>query len=92
MTVNVDTGKIDKECKLNRSYGCCGCVHYYDGCIVWTGYHSPPIKKSHGGYVPPSDDYEAFKRNQIYVPAEKFPSITFRNKPKKCRIIIEVED
>lgn len=30
MTVNVDTGKIDKECKLNRSYACCGCVHYYD--------------------------------------------------------------
>ena len=62
------------------------------GCIVWTGYHSPPIKKSLGGYVPPSDDYEVFKRNQIYVPAEKFPNITFRNKPKKCRIIIEVED
>ncbi len=44
------------------------------------------------GNVPPSDDYEAFKRNQIYVLADKFPNITFRNKPKKCRIIIEVED
>ena len=30
MTVNVDTGKIDKECKLNRSYACGGCGHYYD--------------------------------------------------------------
>ena len=30
MTVNVDTGKIDKECKLNRSYACSGCEHYYD--------------------------------------------------------------
>lgn len=30
MTINVDTGKIDKECELNRSYACCGCEHYYD--------------------------------------------------------------
>lgn len=30
MTVNVDTGKIDKECELNRSYACSGCVNYYD--------------------------------------------------------------
>ena len=30
MIVNVDTGKIDKECELNRSYACCGCEHYYD--------------------------------------------------------------
>lgn len=30
MTINVDNGKIDKECELNRSYGCCGCEHYYD--------------------------------------------------------------
>ena len=30
MTINVDTGKIDKECELNRSYVCCGCRHYYD--------------------------------------------------------------
>lgn len=30
MTVNVDTGKIDKECELNRSYACCGCAYYYD--------------------------------------------------------------
>ncbi|MBO6272561.1 hypothetical protein J6O48_07250 [bacterium] len=30
MTINVDTGKIDKECELNRNYACCGCVHYYD--------------------------------------------------------------
>ena len=44
MTVNVDNGKIDKECKLNRSYACCGCTHYYDendtvckrGCIHYT--------------------------------------------------------
>lgn len=28
MTINVDNGKIDKECKLNRSYECCGCIHY----------------------------------------------------------------
>lgn len=30
MTINVDSGKIDKECELNRSYGCLGCEHYYD--------------------------------------------------------------
>jgi len=30
MIVNVDTGKIVKECELNRSYACCGCEHYYD--------------------------------------------------------------
>ena len=30
MTINVDNGKIDKECELNRSYECCGCEHYYD--------------------------------------------------------------
>lgn len=30
MTINVDTGKLDKECTLNRSYCCCGCVNYYD--------------------------------------------------------------
>lgn len=30
MTINVDNGKIDKECELNRSYGCCGCIHYYE--------------------------------------------------------------
>ncbi len=30
MTINVDTGKIDKECELNRSYACSGCVNYYD--------------------------------------------------------------
>jgi len=30
MTVNVDSGKIDKECELNRNYACCGCEHYYD--------------------------------------------------------------
>lgn len=30
MIVNIDTGKIDKECELNRSYACCGCEHYYD--------------------------------------------------------------
>ena len=30
MTINVDTGKNDKECELNRSYACCGCRHYYD--------------------------------------------------------------
>lgn len=30
MTINVDSGKIDKECELNRSYACCGCIHYYD--------------------------------------------------------------
>lgn len=30
MIINVNTGKIDKECELNRSYGCCGCVNYYD--------------------------------------------------------------
>jgi len=62
------------------------------GCIVWTGYHSPPIKQSYGAYDPPSDDWETFRRNQIYIPPEKFPNITFRNKPKKCRIIIEIED
>lgn len=44
MTINVDSGKIDKECELNRSYGCCGCIHYYDesdtvckrGCINYS--------------------------------------------------------
>lgn len=30
MTINVDTGKIDKVCILNRSYACSGCVNYYD--------------------------------------------------------------
>ena len=30
MTINIDTGKIDKESGLNRSYACSGCVHYYD--------------------------------------------------------------
>lgn len=30
MTINVDTGKIDKDYKLNRSYACCGCINYYD--------------------------------------------------------------
>ena len=30
MTINVNTGKIDKESELNRSYACCGCEHYYD--------------------------------------------------------------
>ena len=43
MTINVDNGKIDKESRLNRSYGCCGCEHYYDesdtvskrGCIYY---------------------------------------------------------
>ena len=28
MTINVDKGKIDKECVLNRSYACYGCKHY----------------------------------------------------------------
>ena len=30
MIINIDNGKIDKEFELNRSYGCCGCEHYYD--------------------------------------------------------------
>ena len=30
MTINVDSGKIDEEFVLNRSYGCSGCEHYYD--------------------------------------------------------------
>ena len=46
MIVNVDNGKIDKECGLNRSYECCGCVNYYDesdtvckrGCIHYIKY------------------------------------------------------
>ena len=48
MTINVDTGEIDKEFKLNRSYACCGCVNYYDesdtvckrGCIHYPVYTS----------------------------------------------------
>ena len=52
MMVNVDSGKIDKECELNRSNGCCGCEHYYNesdivckrGCIyylrkIWESVH-----------------------------------------------------
>ena len=42
MTINVDSGKIDKECELNRSYACSGCAHYYEndtvckrGCIYY---------------------------------------------------------
>jgi hypothetical protein len=61
------------------------------GCIVWTGYHNPPVK-GNGSFSPPPDDYETFKRNQIYIPTEKFPNITYRNKPKKCRIIIEIDE
>ena len=30
MMVNIDTGKIDKECVLNRGYWCSGCEYYYD--------------------------------------------------------------
>lgn len=30
MIINVDTGKLDKECELNRCYACSGCVNYYD--------------------------------------------------------------
>ena len=30
MTINVNNGKIDKECELNRGYWCCSCGHYYD--------------------------------------------------------------
>ena len=30
MIINVDTGKLDKECELNRGYNCTGCVNYYD--------------------------------------------------------------
>ena len=45
MTINVDTGKIDKECELNRCYACSGCEYYYDerdivckrGCIHYFG-------------------------------------------------------
>lgn len=29
MTINIDNGKIDKECELNRSYGCCYSIHYF---------------------------------------------------------------
>ena len=29
-SINVETGKIDKEFTLNRSYACSGCVNYYD--------------------------------------------------------------
>ena len=29
-SINVETGKIDKEYKLNRSYACSGCEYYYD--------------------------------------------------------------
>lgn len=30
MTINVDTGKLDKEFELNRSYACSGCNYYLD--------------------------------------------------------------
>lgn len=30
MTINVETGKLYKECQLNRSYACNGCNYYYD--------------------------------------------------------------
>jgi predicted nucleic acid-binding Zn ribbon protein len=30
MTINVETGKIDKECKLNHGYWCVGCSSYFD--------------------------------------------------------------
>jgi len=44
MTINIDTGKIDKECELNRIYACSGCINYYDesdtvckcGCIHYS--------------------------------------------------------
>lgn len=53
MIVNVDNGKIDKECELNRSYECCGCVNYYDesdtvckcGCIHYVKKLSSISKK-----------------------------------------------
>ena len=51
MTINVDNGKIDKECELNRSYGCCGCEHYYDEserirtAIIHFISHTPTVSK-----------------------------------------------
>ena len=48
MTINVDTGKIDKECKLNRGYWCCGCAYYYDEedtvCKRGCKYYLPSLK------------------------------------------------
>ena len=49
MTINVETGEIDKECELNRSYACSGCVNYYDeddtvckcGCIHYPRHFYP---------------------------------------------------
>ena len=49
MTINVETGEIDKECQLNRSYACSGCVNYYDeddtvckcGCIYYLRHFYP---------------------------------------------------
>jgi len=29
-SINVETGKIDKECKLNHGYWCVGCSSYFD--------------------------------------------------------------
>ena len=54
MTINVDTGKIDKECELNRSYSCCGCEHYYDkndtvckrGCKHYVNYVNKQVYNS----------------------------------------------
>ena len=57
MTINVDTGKIDKECELNRSYACSGCINYYDendtvckrGCIHYLRNYNTERKIKNNG-------------------------------------------
>ena len=47
-SINVDTGKIDKEFTLNRGNWCIGCASYFDEedtvCKRGCKYYFPPLK------------------------------------------------
>ena len=50
-SINVETGKIDKEFTLNRGYWCTGCAFYFDEedtvCKRGCKRYFPPLKSIH---------------------------------------------
>ena len=75
------------------------------GAMVWYGYYLPSEKTSFDYRVPfdknrkrecgTSDwasNNDLYRHGHFHLPNEFFKDITFRNKPKKCKVIIEIED